>query len=387
MRCVWLLLAAAFSSLSPAVFTEGPCDYGDLDSLRACKEARIVAPPPRRRIVVWGDERPDGWSDVFEPGSDEWEFQGRLYDHQFEQMECRRKLQLLGDPLSGTGLGSRFHTLSVGLLLAAHQNRVAVIQPGYWRYADAERCPTRSHECYFESVTSCKQAQRTSRNHTFSHLQVERDGDHWGFARLVRESVPGRFVYRGWWWAACQTMWFLLRPNAMLQERITEFKREVLVGDGEFISLHVRHGDKALEVGLKPLDDYVFGLNRIRMLTGVRRVLLMTDDQGVVEDTRRFPDYEWMYARDYVRRNSSAWDMLSAGEMNGEEEAVHNLVHMLVMAEGRLFVGSLASNWDRTVVMLICAVRCHSLLLHSVDLWQHSVLSPVAPPEVRAALV
>ena len=113
----------------------------------------------------------------------------------------------------------------------------------------------------------------------------------------------------------------------MVYDAVRETRRslglDLLGPNARVVAMHVRRGDKATDPSMRArrakaeaegrtvegapeLDEYV---KAARDLARVHfppdeplRVLLMTEDAGVVEETARFPDVVWFYTKDHGRQ-------------------------------------------------------------------------------------
>merc|ERR1712137_645275 len=87
-----------------------------------------------------------------------------------------------------------------------------------------------------------------------------------------------------------QSLFFFLQPTTQLSARIQLERQKLNLANGErYVSIHVRHGDKYLEHGLRTgLDAYMKKLWQV--FPGVRHVHLMTEDAQVVKDQEQFPN-------------------------------------------------------------------------------------------------
>ena len=95
---------------------------------------------------------------------------------------------------------------------------------------------------------------------------------------------------------------------------------------------------------------------------GYRHVYLATDSQQVVDDTRRFPDFEWLYLRDVnrsaaLRSRVRVEKLIKTAALDGFEEGWSAARDVLLMARADGFIGKFTSNMDRMVIALMSALK------------------------------
>ena len=79
----------------------------------------------------------------------------------------------------------------------------------------------------------------------------------------VADNPPWSLRHRGLLWWRAQMLWFLMRPNAVLERRVRHIKN--LIGYSHpIIGLHIRHGDACTHASLsnyrppcKSVADYI----------------------------------------------------------------------------------------------------------------------------------
>ena len=75
---------------------------------------------------------------------------------------------------------------------------------------------------------------------------------------------------------------------------------------------------------------------------GVRSIYLATDDAGIVEQTKQYPQFNWLVVPDLDRSDvkKRKWEAnLKDGLMDNFAEAQAALTDLLLLAEGDMFVG------------------------------------------------
>ena len=145
--------------------------------------------------------------------------------------------------------------------------------------------------------------------------------------------------------ATARVLAHLLRPRPELESYV---RAELARVPSPYVAMHVRHGDKATET-----KNATFGLSayldvmRAR-LPHVRNVWLMTEDDAVIEETRRHPDMSFFFTNT-SRTNQAEWGQ---SERRTDETSFNSLVNLYLAADADAFIGTLSSNWGRLVVML-----------------------------------
>ncbi|GAQ87077.1 hypothetical protein KFL_003290140 [Klebsormidium nitens] len=139
-----------------------------------------------------------------------------------------------------------------------------------------------------------------------------------------------------------------------------EFNKNLMVGELEhtlwssgsglapyfprpMLSIHVRQGDKGIEMRLFDFGSYMAQAERIRRHDpSVKTIWLSTEMQSVVDDTRRYPAWEFLYTN--TSRIFGA-DRIPDARQNVD----HAFVNLMLSAEADYFVGALGSNWNRLI--------------------------------------
>ena len=192
---------------------------------------------------------------------------------------------------SKQGLGSVIHVLSFGLKTAHDYGRILA-----WKdpalggdFVDPTCKPdgVRSLDCIFEPLTSCPRRFMNAENtHEISAWRSPSDFPSevgglpvfYSAALDFHLSVTLTEQAKKVWWRAQTTAYVArLRPAALewvTAERLRPETHHVLHGNSDSptppfplphgtVSIHVRHGDKAKEMTLKPLSDYVSAAEKL----------------------------------------------------------------------------------------------------------------------------
>ena len=272
------------------------------------------------------------------------------------------------------GIGCRFMRLDMALWFA-YNNDMSLhnIPKGSWEYTSASSCPSRNHECYFEPLASdpldfwildakskelisSSNAEMLKNNEkrlsvqlwSRDNLDMFRSQHNFGADWFEEHKL---FAGKSGCWFAAQNLYYLLKPNKMLEEEIKNVKLQLKWRDGNrCIALHVRHGDRSKLNAHVKVSDYVAAL---KLLPSVRKVLLVTDDFRVIEVMKeKFPEYDWVYTN-YPRNNTvNIGSAMRSGKLDPTKEALNALVNLMLASECEYFVGRANSTWYRLMIML-----------------------------------
>eukprot|EP00271_Cylindrocystis_brebissonii_P004167 TRINITY_DN15717_c0_g3_i1.p1 TRINITY_DN15717_c0_g3~~TRINITY_DN15717_c0_g3_i1.p1 ORF type:complete len:535 (-),score=79.61 TRINITY_DN15717_c0_g3_i1:220-1824(-) len=114
------------------------------------------------------------------------------------------------------------------------------------------------------------------------------------------------------------------------------------------VSIHVRQGDKGIEMRLFSLPSHMWLAERLRRRDpGLTNVWLSTEMQHVIDETRLYPNWTFFYT--HFRRQG-----VQGMYMNQFEDTVGvahltmtSFVNLRLAAECDYFIGALGSNWPR----------------------------------------
>lgn len=193
------------------------------------------------------------------------------------------------------------------------------------------------------------------------------------------EVIPAAFARRGWFWWTAQLLRVILRPAPSLAKEVTAALRKTGLGAallaGPVLGMHIRHGDACL-VGetvrmartCSPLAEYVQQARPLMQSLGAATIYLATDSEQVIEDTRSFPEYQWLFLPGITRFGLTApqpirlWDAIVKRRAKRPSTLRHNhreawmaTIDALLLARCDAFVGKFTSTLFRTVYALHAA--------------------------------
>lgn len=118
---------------------------------------------------------------------------------------------------------------------------------------------------------------------------------------------------------------------------------------GPYASMHVRFGNKAAEVDLKSLNEYIQLLRTKH--PHIRNVFVSTETERVIyELIQTYPSYNF-YFIDYRRQEYLDLDG-NPNDFNYANEFIYSMANLYVAIHAHAFVGTLTSNWCLLIMEL-----------------------------------
>ena len=319
----------------------------------------------------------------------------------------------------GTGIGAGFHLLAHATTFALSDGRI-LLEDVRKNWVDLELpksislntyfhpptpCGTMKLDCYLAPIHRCKrnnnddtmkgraEAYETLKVWNIDHIMKhQRNGEKsvraaWYSFRLaqlingwgsIQKFVPKKYQHRGLLWFKSQMVHWLIQPSIRVSNAVRELQIKMglnrLSSNAKIVVMHVRRGDKANDPIIKQqnngggafhilLAKYVDSARKIHSLhfdqNEPLRILIMTESQSVIDETKTFPDIVWYYTTDHkrqIKKNIKISDEIKNGNSNGEIEMMIGLRNLfLSVVEGNAFVGSFSSNWSRLVFEMMYA--------------------------------
>jgi len=313
-----------------------------------------------------------------------------------------------------SGFGSEIHVIGVGLALAMNMGRVYVMFPDRGDSSlsdkmnslnsfqvDNDFCRKQgpgklSLDCYYEPWSSCTiedalqgttlQGLRSSGKHLFleeilamkeapARSYIVQLGDHGTFPDVLRPVVDCSPIHESnfhHWWRAMTTA-FLLRPNEPTRALIAQHRRDPEMyfdhEKEECISVHIRRGDKHLEMPIIE-DETKFYESAKELWLSIKNRTHTNQEKGIMfmgsEDARVIlSGAEWANRNDFEVRYTNLFDRstVTTGLNNTlQQEArqankfVHNeweYFNMILTLDGHIrcsaFVCTSSSNYCRVI--------------------------------------
>ncbi|GJP55143.1 hypothetical protein CLOM_g14129 [Closterium sp. NIES-68] len=113
------------------------------------------------------------------------------------------------------------------------------------------------------------------------------------------------------------------------------------------ISMHVRQGDKGIEMSLHSLASFIFFAYRLRRhKPDLQYIWLSSEMESVMAAAESFPDWTFLYAS-----SSRATDVeqMKQQQFSGQQPVAEIFASLLITSESDYFIGSLGSNWNRVI--------------------------------------
>lgn len=304
-----------------------------------------------------------------------------IYKHQFPQT-CKGKKFITADHLFN-GFGATIHTLGAILGQAIIEDKIFIYTNFSFLWEKGPYCgdqydryiskyinltEKRSHtkikrnysyyqngkkpfgfDCFFMPISNCsiedanlndiKVVNQLNDNHIIPPIIVP---------IMENLKIPDDLSY--FYWRLCASA-FLYRPNKLFKKLVKEIETDYLVNpvDHYDVSIHVRHGDKIVEMKLVYGKDCLGALKIIKMLLNKNKlnIFLSTDDQRIIN---------W-----FVKNTNESITYFDFHLGNYNFEQAHKLgsilvAQMLANMKHSLFstyvIGTISSNWNRLIIEL-----------------------------------
>ncbi|EPS42347.1 hypothetical protein H072_3662 [Dactylellina haptotyla CBS 200.50] len=373
-------------------------------------QARLSSRQQKNIESFYGIKRQGTWQDHINSLDDEglapltkWA-QQYIYDHQHPKSCKGKKFYVLEEKATWYGLGAAIRVVFRELELAISNDRILVLDPanppgGNLMSKDcaAHRGKNASLECIIEDITSC--ASYVTEENSVRELSIAGvpGGNKFvpplpaaAFLTYMKETgmqLTGA-VLRYWWHA--QMYGYLFRPNKATLARMVEMRMDkdthkgidtnVWV-DGEpkpikkfpfplppsTASIHIRHGDKAIEGRLISTRDYIVAAERFILRNPIlwrKRAFVTTEDPSAITEIRNTTgvnpvptsfanqNWTWFYS-DIPRFDGSPFQNFRLSQNRTDALIIH-ITQLWMAIECDTFVGNRNSNWNK----LIDSIRC-----------------------------
>mmetsp|Transcript_12267 Transcript_12267/g.17002 ORF Transcript_12267/g.17002 Transcript_12267/m.17002 type:complete len:449 (+) Transcript_12267:14-1360(+) len=186
--------------------------------------------------------------------------------------------------------------------------------------------------------------------------------------KLLGDGVlPPAFQTKGHFFTVSQITAGLFELAPSVQKRIEDKKQRLgWPKNSPLIGLHVRLGDACIksehgigEHGRKcnQLVDFMQHVRKISNEYSIKNIYLATDSEGVLNDTRQYPQYNWFFDRTTRRggvldRKSIEYS-LSHKLIDGYDEGLGVIDDVFLLAETHALIGKFTSNIDRVAYQLM----------------------------------
>ncbi|EPS44862.1 hypothetical protein H072_1148 [Dactylellina haptotyla CBS 200.50] len=334
-----------------------------------------------------------------------------IYDHQHPKNCSEQQFLVMRNYPNDEhfGLGAAVFSVSMNLNIALRYNRILIYDPAggpgkhFIDPSNYETCG-KTMDCFFESLSSCTVDDLTADNH---YLLPAREVLPDNMMETPPGSVPQilgialRKMYPmitpdalKYWWRG-QAVSYIMRFNArtleeLLRKRRNKKLQKSLSFDGEdlvegtsipfpmpagSVSMHVRHGDKGIEMKLKPFKDYLDAAEKYisQNPMGYRKIaFLSTENPDVIKEAsdhlqterekykvvdagaRTTSDWTWTwYWSDIPRANIGPEAQLETFG-NRTDMTINWFLQLMMAIECDMMIGTRASGWSRLLDNLRC---------------------------------
>lgn len=290
-------------------------------------------------------------------------FQQQLIQRQFHREPSTYIAYIDDDP--SAGFGSRMLRIVSAFLVALRERRPLTFPVhGHWTYSS---CESRTNDCYFLPISDFqvqvkypaeiqrKEGTLLSNSSLWTRGSLdafyhELQGTSVDWTEHLGLELPETV---GGCWLAGQLLYYLLQPNAAVQQVLLQEKGRMGWGHHPIAAFHVRHGDRAQrghQGSNLQLADFIAKLKEVDPT--VKNILLMTEDGGVVQDTANYPQYKFFITEIQPRKNDDINRLLAEGKLDPEKEMHNALVNLYLAIDCEYFLGHLSSTWGRLVMLL-----------------------------------
>jgi hypothetical protein len=248
-----------------------------------------------------------------------------------------------------------------------------------WAYADTKVgvCKVGNWLCYFQPPTNCTPEVYVTKNNS---VEMESPAVWTVVPKIISEWLVkvaphmNRNAKRVWWNAQCVA--YIMRLNNQTIEALAELRQAesmvhiaAAIGSANIsawlqhqllplppgtISLHIRHGDKAVEMALVPFQKYLEAAEKLATMQTLslrKTVFVSTEDPDVIADLLANGTHGWvgLYS-DIPRLNIDGRKQMKLAPNMGQ---LH-LLQLLMALECDAWVGTWKSNWAAIIDQLRC---------------------------------
>ena len=291
----------------PELFQRGDFFHHVYGNSARVSDASMLCAPGQWQPKSWRGEHPASGEHLFASEA----AQQQIWQHQHPE-DCSSVKQFLLYGMDGTGghgIGSTLHYATWALAKAIELDRVLLFVPtpeGPWSQGNFCEGYLGLHDCYFEPVSSCSFADVMGIA-SLSEVPNLDDGVPQHDQRLLQSGishliwdvplVPSklRTLLQGspvpedriTFWFRSQAIAFLVRPNMRTLYEIRNRRQQqswTTIPSGT-ISIHIRHGDKGIEMPLAPDADYLSKAEElVKQDTRLQRtIFLSTEDPASIQ--------------------------------------------------------------------------------------------------------
>jgi hypothetical protein len=262
------------------------------------------------------------------------------------------------------GLGAQigFTIALATYLLNLRMGYIYLLDPDQWIYAMPRKCK-KGWQCFFRPFSVC-QDYPGKRGWRMKLLPKHTPHQTLGFPQ--RFPIPLRYMPMGqleYYTVLTKYVW---RPQPWV-EKILEAKAKEVDWTVKTIAMHVRFGpNKALDIPYMPdqiqrdfkklgehtlgyinFTDYMREADVMRAKYGVDRIILGTDNQRVIEDSKtKYNNWTFIYTQSYVNMTNYAMYMM------GQQDGLDPISTIDLLSRAHFLIGTLSSCFMRMIYQL-----------------------------------
>ncbi|KAF3118437.1 hypothetical protein TWF703_005954 [Orbilia oligospora] len=316
--------------------------------------------------------------------------------------DCKnRKFLVLHHNRDINGLGTVVHGTGWVLGLAMRHGRILIyddeVSPGQnFLEPDCQASGVRSLDCIFLPLSSCSSTHHLTED---NHLKLE---SYWRiplhinmsaaavpplFGQMLKNNFPEMHPDAMKYWWRSQAAAYMMRMNRPALERLKALRLDDVqntavthsstgelvdakvpfpLPDGSF-SMHVRHGDKGIEMELIPFRKYVDRAEEyaaMNMIMTKKTCFISTEDIGVIEEAKQIgnawispnttsnPNWTWIWSN-IPRINGGPVEQLNKFG-NRTDMTIKWMLQMFFAIEAPHILGTRGSGWNRMIDELRC---------------------------------
>ena len=262
------------------------------------------------------------------------------------QNQCER---FFSGGIESYGFGSSWHNEGLALAYALYRSMTLFSPSKREFFIPITTCTENDMKRSFETHPPETDYGKWD-NTTFNYKSIG-ETDVWDLYRNNGIILP-EFEAKGYFWWRSMLTYYLIRPNAHMREM---FRGEVDVAN-PCISIHVRHSDKAAEAQLFEFSRYMEEAEQFRNKTGTTNIFLMTDDDLVVQSSKNYTNFRFLY-RDVLRSNQGWIDDVTTGRQSRTQQELDFLLDVYSAARCQHSVLTYSSNVGRLIAEIVYATR------------------------------
>lgn len=287
------------------------------------------------------------------------EIQKLIMKNQFPK-DCSDRNFILFPKLHYQGIGSTIHALGAIIAKGMNTNRTVIFSLNCLiNFFDHKICEGKiGFDCFHNPISNCffKSDEINSdpgRFLKFSHDDVfkSRYEIPKSIIKIIDKSATPKKLYYFYW--RIQATFFIVRLNNNAKKLLHSFRNKYLINPKSKydVSIHIRNGDKFLEMKLVDTNNYIYPLEILYVLFKRKLSIFVSSDAQPAIDyfaSLKNEKFEISYFN-YQRPNKGYY---LKNLTNGFNNAVQSYSNLLESINSHYVIGTLQSNWNRLIIEL-----------------------------------